>query len=81
MFSSGRFYYPNGRGAKSKNIGAKHFTDGNAITVTVDLDANTISFKKNGTANGTPQGICCGAYFFACQPNGTGGVVTIVQSE
>lgn len=80
LYQTGRFFYPSERGVgtAAKSIGASGFRDGDTVTVKVDLDANTISFQKNGADNGAPQDIRHGSYFFACVPNQTCGAMTIV---
>lgn len=74
------FHYPDGRDFYScKGLGGGAFRNGDTVTVTVDLDARKISFKKNGIAVGGPQvGIALGTYYFACNLMYKDHAVTIV---
>lgn len=89
----GKFWHPDGGGRarsfrrgsnwQEKQIAAGwwRFKDGEEVTVTADLDANTISFKRNGVAIGTPQDIVHDTYLFACDMWASGNGVTLVNRK
>merc|ERR1712113_1330239 len=57
----GKFFFVKspGNSTKTERFGyweASDFGDGDIITVEVDLDMETVSFKKNGVSMGDPQG-------------------------
>lgn len=69
----GYFYQNNGwmhtEGAIA-NVRDCKYTSGDAITVRLDLNSNTVSFQKNKTAVGEPQGIPANtSYHFAFDAN------------
>lgn len=53
---------------------------GDTITVTVDLNANTIVFKKNRASIGSPQSIPRQAYYFSFAGYFSGDSVTIKET-
>lgn len=47
-----------------------NYREGDAVTVIMDFDANTVAFCKNGkAAMGSPQSIPHEAYYFAFDAN------------
>lgn len=54
------------------------YGEGDALTVCLDLDANTIAFRKNGVLL-SPQAIEHDAYYFALDTIAQGDAVTIVN--
>lgn len=54
---------------------------GDAITVTLDLNANTVAFAKNGVRIHKPVSVKHEAYYFAVSANGIGASVTIVDMK
>lgn len=90
MFQSGDFFPPSPSNLNYfdalgsfdyRKIGGSAFYTGDTVTVTVDLDASKISFKKNGADNGTPQDIPHGSYLFAWDLRMKGEAVTIIERK
>lgn len=82
LYDTGSYFYTSGSSYTFKSIDASGFKPGDTITVKVDLDANKISFKKNGQDNGMPQNIARGSYYFAFDSNKCGDdAVTIVERK
>lgn len=57
------------------------YTKGDAITVRLDLDANTVAFLKDGELVISPQTIERDAYFFAFDASAEGDAVTLLSVE
>lgn len=64
-----------------KSFGASRYMAGDTVTVRVDLEVNTISFKKNGANAGTPQDIPHKSYYYAFESYSRNQAVTIVERE
>lgn len=64
-------------------FGGGEYGTGDLITVRVDLDEHTLSFRMNGTDVGSPQKIAHAAdgdvYHFAFDASYVGTAVTIVE--
>lgn len=61
-----------------KKHGSSGFTTGDSMTIVVDLDANTIGFKKNGAAFGWTASIKRQAYNFMFNSYRAGDQATIM---
>lgn len=77
--SDGRIVRENGANIRLGWLGG--YYAGDAVTVRLDCDANTVSFRKNGVEIGAPQRIAEGKkpYHFMFTTTGRGNAVTISE--
>lgn len=79
VWSSSGAYFAQSGWSETANFGVK-FKKGDRITVRLDIDANTVAFRKNGVDVGSPQDIASGAYNFLFEAEWSGDRVTIVEA-
>lgn len=82
MYTSDGYYTAPGFDVSSKYRDSVYGSD-DLITVRLDLDANTVTFRKNGVgAVGSPREIAHGdAYQIVFQARSKGDAATIVEDE